>query len=81
MDRSGRSFFDDSETALFGPDGSLQPRRPGTVDVYYLCYERDYTKALKDFYRSSGHPPMLPRYALATGGVGIVLTRHRSIWS
>jgi len=64
MDSAGRSFFDDSETALFGPDGSLQPRRPGTVDVYYICCQRDYGEALKDFYRLSGRPPLLPRYAL-----------------
>ncbi|MBQ8815577.1 MAG: DUF5110 domain-containing protein [Lachnospiraceae bacterium] len=64
MDSSGRSFFDDSETALFAPDGTLTSRRPGTADVYYICCQRDYGETLKDFYRITGRPPMLPRYAL-----------------
>lgn len=64
MDTSGRSFFDDSETAVFQPDGQLCPRRPGTLDVYYVCCQRDYGQTLKDFYAITGRPPMLPRYAL-----------------
>lgn len=64
MDSSGRSFFDGSHTALFGADGSLQTRRPGTVDVYYVCCQRDYTETLQDFYQLTSRPPMLPRYAL-----------------
>lgn len=64
MDTAGRSFFDDSETALFAEDGSLVSRRPGTVDVYYICCQRDYGETLKDFFSIAGRPPMLPRYAL-----------------
>lgn len=64
MDTSGHSFLDDSGTALFGEDGQFYPRRPGTVDVYYICCQHDYDETLKDFYRISGRPPMLPRYAL-----------------
>ena len=64
MDSSGRAFFDDSQTALFDPDGSLQSRRPGTVDVYYVCCQHDYQETLREFYLLSGYPPMLPRYAL-----------------
>ncbi len=64
MDTAGRSFFDDSNTALFGEDGTLQSRHPGTVDVYYVCCQRDYAETLKDFFALAGRPPMLPRYAL-----------------
>ena len=64
MDMAGRSFFDDSNTALFGEDGSLQSRRPGTVDVYYVCCQRDYAETLREFFSIAGRPPMLPRYAL-----------------
>lgn len=64
MNSAGHSFFDDSETALFGENGLFVSRRPGTVDVYYICCQRDYGEALKDFYRIAGRPPMLPRYAL-----------------
>ena len=64
MDRGGRSFFDDSETALFEPDGTFASRRPGTLDVYYVCCHDEYTETLKEFYTLAGPPPMLPRYAL-----------------
>ncbi len=64
MDKGGRSFFDDSETALLEADGSLSSRREDTVDVYYVCCQHDYADTLADFYRISGAPPMLPRYAL-----------------
>lgn len=64
MDTSGHSFFDDSHTALFGSDGTLHSRREGTVDVYYVCCQHDYGETLKDFFRISGAPPMIPRYAL-----------------
>lgn len=64
MSTDGHSFFDDSETALFGEDGTFCSRRPGTIDVYYVCCQRDYADTLKDFYTITGRPPMLPRYAL-----------------
>ena len=64
MDKGGRSFFDDSNTALLEADGSLSSRREGTVDVYFVCCQHEYADTLADFYRISGAPPMLPRYAL-----------------
>ena len=64
MDRGGRSFFDDSESALWEKDGTFSARRPGTQDVYYVCCHDEYTETLKEFYTVSGRPPMLPRYAL-----------------
>ena len=64
MDRAGRSWFDDSNTALLGDDGGLYSRRPGTVDVYYVCCGHAYNETLAQFYRITGAPPMLPRYAL-----------------
>ena len=64
MNRAGRSWFDDSDTALLDADGSIHIRRPGTEDVYYICCGHDYAGTLADFYRISGAPAMLPRYAL-----------------
>ena len=64
MDKGGRSFFDDSTTALLEADGSLSSRREGTTDVYFVCCQHAYADTLADFYRISGAPPMLPRYAL-----------------
>ena len=64
MNRAGRSWFDDSRTALIDADGSLHSRRPGTEDVYYVSCGHAYEETLRHFYRISGLPPMLPRYAL-----------------
>ena len=64
IDKSGRTFFDDSETALIADDLSLVPRRSRTTDVYYICCQHDYEETLADFFRLSGRPPMIPRYAL-----------------
>lgn len=63
QDTSGRSFFDDSESLLFGADGWLESRIEGNSDVYFLCYQHDYSGAIRDFYRLAGAPPMMPRYA------------------
>ena len=64
MDTSGHSFFDDSHTALLQPDGTFASRRSGTVDVYFVCCQHDYTQTLRDFFQLTGKPPMLPRYSL-----------------
>ena len=63
QDTSGRSFFDDSKSLLLGEEGWLETRREGTSDVYFLCYHHDYMGAIRDFYRLTGAPPMMPRYA------------------
>ncbi len=64
QDTSGRSFFDDSKSLLFNEEGWLEARREGNSDVYFLCYQHDYMGAIRDFYRLTGAPPMMPRYAL-----------------
>ena len=64
MDKSGRTFFDDSDSFLFDKDGTPVVRKNKEIDVYYLAYGRDYFKCLRDFYKLSGAIPMLPRYAL-----------------
>ena len=63
QDSSGRSFFDDSKSLLFNGEGWLETRVEGNSDVYFLCYQHDYLGAIRDFYRLTGAPPMLPRYA------------------
>ena len=63
QDSSGRSFFDDSQSLLFNEEGWLEQRIPGNSDVYFLCYQHDYMGAIRDFYRLTGAPPMMPRYA------------------
>lgn len=61
--REGVGLLSD-DGLLFGADGELQPRRPGTRDLYLFLYGRQFERGLRDFYRLSGRPPLLPRFAL-----------------
>jgi len=63
IDSSGRTFIDDTASLLFDEEGRLVPRREGTVDVYFFSYGHNYFEALKQYYKLTGMPPMLPRYA------------------
>ncbi|MBQ8639376.1 MAG: DUF5110 domain-containing protein [Lachnospiraceae bacterium] len=60
----GCAVLDDSETLLLTEDGWVEPRRPGSIDLYLFMYGGDYEEALSDYYRLTGKTPMLPRYAL-----------------
>ena len=64
VSRSGFAVLDDSASHLLGEAGWLEPRQPGTRDLYFWGYGHDYALALRDFYRLCGPTPMLPRYAL-----------------
>jgi hypothetical protein len=62
---NGHSWFDDSLSLLLKSDGWLERRdRTDVIDCYYFGYVRDYIGCIRDFYRLTGEPPMLPRYAL-----------------
>lgn len=63
--RNGFSVMDDSKTMLLNNEnGWVEVRTPGTVDCYFWGYGFRYLEAVKDFYRLTGAPPMLPAYAL-----------------
>ncbi len=62
--RNGFSVMDDSETMLLNDLGWVEVRTPGTKDVYFWGYGFLYLDAVKDLYRLTGIPPMLPAYAL-----------------
>ena len=64
MSRNGFSVIDDSGSATIGCDGTVSPRSSGAIDVYFFGYSHNYAQALYDYYRLSGFPPALPRFAL-----------------
>ena len=64
VSRNGFSVLDDSGTPVLEPDGWIGVRRENTVDCYFFGYGFEYLKAVQDFYRLTGIPPMLPAYAL-----------------
>lgn len=62
--RNGFSVMDDSHTMLLNEIGWVDVRVPDTIDCYFWGYGFQYLDAVKDLYRLTGVPPMLPAYAL-----------------
>lgn len=62
--RNGFSVMDDSHTLLLNDIGWVEVRVPNTIDCYFWGYGFQYLDAVKDLYRLTGVPPMLPAYAL-----------------
>ena len=42
----------------------MKEREPGTIDVYVFMYDQDFKQALLDYYKMTGFPELIPRYAL-----------------
>jgi len=64
VSRNGFSVLDDSHTMVLNQDGWVEVRQSGGVDVYFWGYGLRYLDAVKDLYRLTGVPPLLPAYAL-----------------
>ncbi len=62
--RYGYAVLDDSRSMLLNDEGWVEPRRKNTWDLYFFGYGFAYLDAVKDYYRLTGIPPLLPAYAL-----------------
>lgn len=62
--RFGYTVLDDSETMLLDENGWIACRPEETQDLYFFGYGYDYRGCVKDYYRLTGVPPLLPAYAL-----------------
>lgn len=60
----GVSVYDDSKTLLLCEDGMLVSRGSKTKDIYVFAYGKNYIAGINDFYKITGKPPLVPRYAL-----------------
>lgn len=60
----GFASFDDSTSAVFNEMGELVPRDHKGLDVYLFAYLKDFNLALVDYFRLTGFPSLIPRYAL-----------------
>lgn len=63
MSRNGYSVINDSHSFIIEND-LLRPRTAAGDDWYYLAYGHDFFSCLQDYYRLTGFPSLLPRYAL-----------------
>ena len=62
--RNGYVVTDDSDSPLLSDDGWFALRNEGASDLYFFGYGHNYLDCIKDYYRLTGAPPLLPDYAL-----------------
>ena len=60
----GFATLNDGESMLLDENGYFLPDTPKRIDTYVFMYRKDFGLALKDYYRLTGVPPLIPRYAL-----------------
>lgn len=62
--KNGAVLLNDTERLVLTDDGWFDIRKNGGVDYYFFGYGHDYLDAVRDLYRLTGAPPLLPSYAL-----------------
>ncbi len=60
----GFASIDDSNSKIIMEDGTLAEPIPNHVDIYVLMYDMDFKQALFDYFKMTGAPALIPRYAL-----------------
>lgn len=60
----GMASIDDSATPILNEDGTVSPNTEIKIDTYLFMYNNDFELALKDYYKITGFPALVPRYAL-----------------
>ena len=64
LSESGVAVLDDSASLLIAEDGRIAPRKGKGTDRYYFIYGHRYIEAIRDYFRLTGFPPLIPRFAL-----------------
>ena len=60
----GFASFDDSKSKLILDDGTLGDPPENHLDIYVFMYDKDFKQALLDYFKMTGAPALIPRYAL-----------------
>ena len=60
----GFTSIDDSNSKVIMEDGTLANPIPNHLDIYVFMYDRDFRQALFDYFKITGAPALIPRYAL-----------------
>ena len=60
----GFASINDSNSMLFNEAGELTERPSKNIDIYLFMYNKDFYLALQDYFKLTGFPPLIPRYAL-----------------
>ena len=64
LSRSGVAVLDDSKSLVITQDGHILPRKAKGTDRYYFIYGHRYIEAVRDYFRLTGFPPLIPRFTL-----------------
>ena len=56
--------IDDSYSKVIMEDGTLGNPLENHLDIYVFMYDRDFKQALFDYFKMTGAPALIPRYAL-----------------
>lgn len=59
----GFSSIDDSKSKLIMEDGTLAEPPADHTDIYVFMYDKDFKQVLFDYFKMSGSPALIPRYA------------------
>lgn len=60
----GFTSIDDSDSLIFNEDGTLESRKNKNIDIYVFVYGNLFARCLSDYYKITGYPHLVPRYAL-----------------
>ena len=55
--------LDDSKTDYFDEYGCIKKNELNNIDIYLFVYGNKFYTVLKDYFKITGNPPLLPRYA------------------
>ena len=60
----GMVSFDDSENYRLNEMGSIEEPIKGNKDIYVFIYDKDFGLCVQDYFKLTGLPALIPRYAL-----------------
>ena len=60
----GFATIDDSQSKIINDDGTLSDPINGNIDIYVMMYDKDFKQLLFDYFKMTGIPALIPRYAL-----------------
>ena len=60
----GFASIDDSMNKVIMEDGTLADPIPNHMDLYVFMYDKDFKQVLFDYFKMTGAPALIPRFAL-----------------
>ena len=60
----GFASIDDGASMFIDENENLLKNEKKRIDIYLFIYRRDFGVCLRDYFKLTGRPPLIPRYAL-----------------